>query len=94
MPGLHDSFTRVGRHFYLSHDGGQTPESHLIEQRLQKLGAIRELGVEPYPYRFESTHSSAEIAAAFETLEENKTSVAVAGRLMDRFTNQRWYCSG
>ena len=66
----------------MNQDGGHAPESQLIEQRLQKLKAIRELGVEPYPYRFDPTHDSTDIVAAFDELEETKAPVAVAGRLM------------
>ena len=66
----------------MNQDGGQTPESQLIEQRLQKLEAIRGLGVEPYPYRFEPTHHSTEVVEAFDTLEASGDSISVAGRLM------------
>ena len=61
---------------------GQTPESHLIEQRLQKLDAIRELGVDPYPYRFEPTHHSVDVVASFDALEASGDPVRVAGRLI------------
>ena len=60
------------------------PESQLVAQRLQKLASIREMGVEPYPYRFEVTHRSGEIREAFRTLEEDGRNVSVAGRLMAR----------
>ena len=61
---------------------GQTPESQLIEQRLQKLDAIRDLGIEPYPYRFEPTHHSVDIVASFDTLSASGDEVRVAGRLI------------
>lgn len=61
---------------------GQTPESQLIEQRLQKLDAIRDLGIEPYPYRFEPTHYSADIVASFDALNASGAEVRVAGRLI------------
>ncbi len=61
---------------------GQTPESQLIEQRLQKLDAIRDLGIEPYPYRFEPTHYSADIVASFDALNASGDEVQVAGRLI------------
>lgn len=61
---------------------GQTPESQLIEQRLQKLDAIRDLGIEPYPYRFEPTHYSADIVASFDALNASGDEVRVAGRLI------------
>ena len=61
---------------------GQTPESQLIEQRLQKLDAIRDLGIEPYPYRFEPTHYSVDIVASFDALSTSGDEVRVAGRLI------------
>ena len=66
----------------MNQDGGQTPESQLIEQRLQKLEAIRDLGVEPYPYRFEPTHHSTEVVEAFDALEASGDHISVAGRLI------------
>ncbi|MCZ6632109.1 MAG: lysine--tRNA ligase [bacterium] len=66
----------------LSQGGGQTPESQLIAQRMQKLDAIREMGIDPYPYRFEVTHRSETIRANFEMLELAEEVVAVAGRLV------------
>ena len=66
----------------MNQDGGQTPESQLIEQRLQKLEAIRALGVEPYPYQFEHTHHSVDVVEAFDALEASGDHVKVAGRLV------------
>ena len=60
------------------------PEAQLVAQRLQKLDSIREMGVEPYPYRFEVTHRSREVRETFETLEQGGRDVSVAGRLMAR----------
>lgn len=60
------------------------PETQLVAQRLQKLASIREMGVEPYPYRFEVTHRSGDIREAFQTLEADGRNVSVAGRLMAR----------
>ena len=56
-------------------------------KRLAKLDALREAGVEPYPYRFDRTHTLAEIRAAHGDLEpgsETDVRVAVAGRMMLR----------
>ncbi|MBC7123893.1 MAG: lysine--tRNA ligase, partial [Pseudothermotoga sp.] len=55
-------------------------------QKLQKIGEIREIKVNPYPYRFEKTHSSGQIREKFgylnpaEVLENEKLSTA--GRVM------------
>ena len=61
---------------------GQTPESQLIEQRLQKLDTIRDMGIEPYPNRFEPTHYSVDIVASFDALNASGDEVRVAGRLI------------
>ena len=66
----------------MNQDVGQAPESQLIEQRLQKLEAIRDLGIEPYPYRFEPTHHSTEVVEAFDDLEASGLHIFVAGRLI------------
>lgn len=66
----------------MNQDEGHAPESQLIEQRLQKLNAIRELGHTPYPYTFDVTHHSTEVIEQFDALEGTEDEVAVAGRLM------------
>src|SRR5439155_15290709 len=48
--------------------------------RLRKLDAIRELGIDPFPRRYDRTHSSAQVAQDFERLEG--TTVRVAGRIV------------
>lgn len=53
-----------------------------VEARLAKLEALRQLGVEPYPYRFDPTHDSEALAAERETLLENETVVRWAGRVV------------
>ncbi len=63
----------------------QNQESHstldeILRQRKQKLTQLREMGVEPYPYSFNVTQSSAGITGNFEALEEQ--SVSIAGRMM------------
>jgi lysyl-tRNA synthetase class 2 len=52
----------------------------LMAARLQKLNAIRGLGVEPFPRRYDRTHRSNEVIADFDRLEG--TTVRVAGRLV------------
>jgi lysyl-tRNA synthetase, class II len=59
----------------------------LIVQRQKNLEAIRELGFEPYPRKYEPTHSLPEIIAEYssrtvEQLSGEKVQVRVAGRLM------------
>jgi lysyl-tRNA synthetase class 2 len=53
--------------------------------RLNKLAALREHGVNPYPYRFDRTHTAEDLHAAHAALApgtETEERVAVAGRLM------------
>ena len=59
----------------------------LIQQRRKKLQAIGELGFEPYPRRYDATHSIPEILAAYssfsaEQLNAQRISVRVPGRVM------------
>ena len=52
------------------------------EQRIEKLRKLRELGINPYPYRFQRTHSIQALIEQEETLSTSKTTVAAAGRIM------------
>lgn len=51
-----------------------------MRQRLEKLKAIKELGVDPYPHQFDRTHQAEEIRRNFDDLENQV--VRVAGRIM------------
>jgi lysyl-tRNA synthetase class 2 len=54
-------------------------------RRLARIEALREAGVTPYPYRFDRTHTVAEVRASWGDLEpgvETDESVTVAGRVM------------
>ncbi len=63
------------------------PQNTLAEIRATRIGkvaACREQGIDPYPYRWESTHSHADLQAKFAHLEpgaEVDLGVAVAGRV-------------
>lgn len=52
----------------------------IIAQRKEKITKIREMGINPYPYSYETSHTSYNIIADFESLEN--TEVTIAGRLM------------
>ena len=62
--------------------------SGLLAERNRRLGLLDDLraaGVNPYPYRFDRSHTLAEIRTAWGALEpgtETEQRVAVAGRLM------------
>ena len=54
-------------------------------RRLAQLETLRAEGVSPYPYRFDRTHTVAEVRAGWGRLEpgvETEDAVAVAGRIM------------
>ena len=50
--------------------------------RLEKLQRLRDLGVQPYPYRFDFTHRAGEVVAQAEVLQADGTEIALAGRLV------------
>lgn len=67
-------------------------EKSLSEQqeiRIQKLEQLRESGINPYPYKFDVTHTSAEIRENEDLItssenQEEAERVSVAGRIMTR----------
>jgi lysyl-tRNA synthetase class 2 len=56
-------------------------EHHLREQRLQKLDRIGRSGANPWPTRYERTHTTAQARAAY-TSDEDRTPARLAGRLV------------
>jgi lysyl-tRNA synthetase class 2 len=56
--------------------------SHLIETRRAKAAELREQGINPYPYRFDRSHTVAQALEAFDTLSADETEITLAGRLM------------
>lgn len=54
--------------------------NQLILQRREKLSKIRELGINPYPYHFDRSHTSEKIIFNFKKLKEKE--VSVYGRIM------------
>ena len=56
------------------------PEEFFI--RKEKVEKLREIGIEPYPYKFEVSHHSLEIKADFEKLEGKE--VSIAGRIITK----------
>ena len=54
-------------------------------RRLGKVAKLRDAGTEPYPYRFDRSHTLAEVRDAWGALEpgtETDDEVDVAGRVM------------
>ena len=59
--------------------------SNLIQQRRSKLEDIRNLGIDPYPYKYLVKDFSAEIIGKFndrQEFDENQFPVKMAGRIM------------
>jgi lysyl-tRNA synthetase class 2 len=56
--------------------------NELLQNRRQKLERLRELDINPYPFRYERTHLSSQIISNFELLESSAATVRAAGRLM------------
>ncbi len=56
------------------------PEEFFV--RKEKVEKLRQLGIEPYPYKFNVTHHSAEIKEQFDKLQGKE--VSVAGRIMTK----------
>jgi lysyl-tRNA synthetase class 2 len=56
----------------------------LLEQRLAKLKALQEKGIEPYAYSYDATHSCASVHEQSSKLEEGGERVSIRGRLVSR----------
>jgi lysyl-tRNA synthetase class 2 len=54
----------------------------IMEQRMAKIKALIEAGINPYPYSYRVSHLSAEVKARFDELSAGAEKVSVAGRLM------------
>jgi lysyl-tRNA synthetase, class II len=70
-------------------DGGPAPRSdeRVVADRIAKLDRLRELGVEPFAYRYEPTHATAQALTDFLSREgtgggEDAPPVRLAGRIV------------
>lgn len=52
------------------------------EQRIKKMEQLKERGMNPYPYKFDISHTSSDIFENQEKLIQDKTEVSIAGRIM------------
>ena len=58
---------------------------HIRQSRLETADTWRTKGVNPYPYKFEKSHTNAELQSSYGHLEngqETEDTVSVAGRIM------------
>jgi lysyl-tRNA synthetase class 2 len=53
-----------------------------MEERLKKLEKLREKGINPYPYKFDRTHTFTEIKGDFEKLSQSEKLVKSCGRIL------------
>ena len=63
----------------------ETELHYTVANRLEKRDALKDLGHEPYPYRFQRTHYNADLHQQYETLEagiETDDTVRLSGRIM------------
>ena len=54
----------------------------LRSERVKKLESLKILGVDSYPSTTTRTHELQEVLSSFENLEQEKTSIVIAGRVM------------
>ena len=54
--------------------------SQIINFRIEKLSKLKNLGFEPYPHKYERTHTSTEIINNYKNLEHKN--VSISGRVM------------
>ncbi|PSO46643.1 MAG: lysine--tRNA ligase, partial [Parcubacteria group bacterium SW_4_46_8] len=59
-----------------------TSLEELIEERKDKLTALKEAGRDPYPSASTRTHRITEVLDAFKPLAQEETTVCIAGRIM------------
>jgi lysyl-tRNA synthetase class 2 len=62
-------------------------QTNLLEQRNFKLAELKRLGYDPYPHKFDYTHTVGQLRASFDSisaaeLEEKKQPVRVCGRIL------------
>ena len=65
-------------------EGGAEQWGRVERDRIAKLDAIRERGIEPFAYSFDRTHSSAEALHLLPEGQEEGETVRVAGRLLGK----------
>jgi len=53
-----------------------------MEERLNKLAKIREQGINPYPYKFDRTHTFTEVKDNFDALSKSEEIVKSCGRII------------
>lgn len=60
----------------------QETQSNERELRKEKLNTLRNMGINPYPNKYDVTHKAKDIIDNFDSFEKDSTVVAIAGRIM------------
>lgn len=60
----------------------QMPLAELIKIRREKVIKLRQMNINPYPYRYEVSHGIGEVLDQFTSLAEKQTALRLAGRIM------------
>ncbi len=71
-----------GKEGNVSRRGERTDAGRERETRIEKLDKLREMGVNPYPYRFQRTHRVSQAVEEHETLISTEKKIALAGRII------------
>ncbi len=58
------------------------PLEEIRNERIKKLGILRERGITPYPSAYRRTHSIIEVLQKFSALERAKKKLSIVGRIM------------
>ncbi len=66
----------------MTSDAENTSQQRTV--RIQKLEALRESGLNPYPYKYDVSHRADDFFAGFDELESGKQVISAAGRLMTK----------
>jgi lysyl-tRNA synthetase class 2 len=56
--------------------------AEFLQHRRDKLKKLKEKNINPYPYKFERTHSTKDIFDNFESLEKEQIEIKTAGRIV------------
>ncbi|MEE9442500.1 MAG: lysine--tRNA ligase [candidate division Zixibacteria bacterium] len=60
----------------------QQPLNKIIAGRIEKVEKIREMGINPFPYKFDFSHTTIQALETFDELSENETEIKMVGRIM------------
>jgi len=70
------------------------PQERISQQRLDKLGRLCASGIDPYPHRYQRTHTNEEARALIVAQEQADSSPPAELRLAGRITAQRSFGKG